>query len=71
MGTDRGWRISSAAAHDLPGWIRRTLLKKRGVQMIGGVTYELATYRHCIDYDGDHLSTCDGDPDDLASFDLK
>ena len=22
------------------GWIRRTLLKKRGVQMIGGVNYE-------------------------------
>jgi len=41
------------------GWIRRTLLKKRGVQMIGGVTYE-----H-IDDAGLHV-TVDGEPRTLA-----
>ena len=41
------------------GWIRRTLLKKRGVQMIGGVTYEL------IDDAGLHI-TVDGEPKTLA-----
>ncbi len=41
------------------GWIRRTLLKKRGVQMIGGVTYER------IDYAGLHI-TVDGKPKTLA-----
>jgi 2,4-dienoyl-CoA reductase (NADPH2) len=37
------------------GWIRRTLLKRRGVQMIGGVGYER------IDDAGLHL-TVDGSP---------
>ena len=41
------------------GWIRRTLLKKRGVQMIGGVTYER------IDASGLHI-TVDGKPKTLA-----
>jgi 2,4-dienoyl-CoA reductase (NADPH2) len=41
------------------GWIRRTLLKKRGVQMIGGVTYER------IDDAGLHV-TVDGEPKTLA-----
>ncbi len=41
------------------GWIRRTLLKKRGVQMIGGVTYER------IDDAGLHI-TVDGEPKTLA-----
>ncbi len=41
------------------GWIRRTLLKKRGVQMIGGVTYER------IDDSGLHI-TVDGKPKTLA-----
>ena len=40
------------------GWIRRTLLKKRGVQMIGGVTYER------IDDAGLHV-TVDGEPKTL------
>jgi 2,4-dienoyl-CoA reductase (NADPH2) len=41
------------------GWIRRTLLKKRGVRMIGGVTYER------IDDAGLHI-TVDGEPKTLA-----
>ena len=41
------------------GWIRRTLLKKRRVQMIGGVTYER------IDDAGLHV-TVDGEPKTLA-----
>ena len=41
------------------GWIRRTLLKKRAVQMIGGVTYER------IDDAGLHV-TVDGEPKTLA-----
>lgn len=41
------------------GWIRRTLLKKRGVRMIGGVTYER------IDDAGLHI-TVDGGPKTLA-----
>jgi len=41
------------------GWIRRTLLKKRGVQMIGGVTYER------IDDAGLHI-TVDGKAKTLA-----
>jgi 2,4-dienoyl-CoA reductase (NADPH2) len=41
------------------GWIRRTLLKKRGVQMIGGVTYER------IDDAGLHI-TVNGEPKTLA-----
>jgi len=42
------------------GWIHRTALNKKGVKMVGGVTYEL------IDDDGLHITRGDGGTDLIA-----